>query len=234
MLERELVAFDPGPQLPIEEWSKAIFERYRVIRGLVTRHLANSADKRADSFNRGLDPRPWQLGMRVMRKESRGVSSKFVPRNTGPFRIGQILNTHKVILLKEDGTTAFGYPVPCSELIPIPERWPKLESGEGPCSIGMMLRGDGGPAPLAGRRDEYGKIGPGGFVLYQSPLCGKKEVVVGRVVDNNVADCIVKTIRFRGEWAQTRIRWTATEDVDFVRYQSIIREVSLFTDGALI
>ena len=39
-LERELVRFDIGSQIPLEEWSKRLFERYRYVRGSVSRYLA--------------------------------------------------------------------------------------------------------------------------------------------------------------------------------------------------
>ena len=83
-LERELVRFEPGEQLPLEEWAEKLFERYRMIRGSVTRYLAAEAEKRAEAFDRGLHPRSWCIGDKVFRKESRGVQSKFIPRNSGP------------------------------------------------------------------------------------------------------------------------------------------------------
>ena len=116
-LERELVRFDVGPMLPLEEWAQKLFERYRMIRGLISRYLTAESEKRAEAFDRGLHPRAWEIGDKVFRKESRGVASKFLPRNSGPYRIGQVLNRHKVVLMKPDGEVAFSYPVPIAELI---------------------------------------------------------------------------------------------------------------------
>ena len=120
-LERELVRLEPGALLPIEEWTKKLFERYKLIRGLVSRYLASESSKRAEAFDRGLHPHEWALGDKVFRKESKGMPSKFLPRNSGPYRISQVLSKHKVILTKLDGEAAFSYPVPTAELIFVPK-----------------------------------------------------------------------------------------------------------------
>ena len=107
---------------PTTQWCIDNFERYRTVRSLFTKYLHGEALKRADAYDRGLHPREWRVGDRVCRKESRGVVSKFTPRNSGPFVIAQILNKHKVVLHKADGEPAFGYPVPMAELVPLPDR----------------------------------------------------------------------------------------------------------------
>jgi hypothetical protein len=63
-----------------------------------------------------------RVGDKVCRKESRGVLSKQVPRNSGPYIVHQVLSNHKVTLAKLDGELAFTHPVPVSELVYIPER----------------------------------------------------------------------------------------------------------------
>jgi hypothetical protein len=237
-LERELVKFEVGPTLPLEQWSQKLFERYRTIRGAVSRYLATEAEDRAARFDRGLHPREWQQGDKVFRKESRGVASKFIPRNSGPYRVAQVLSSHKVVLDKMDGEAAFSYPVPIAELIYVPERRgaPSVDfEKSGSRSLGGMLRNkDDGEAPIPGSRAKFAKLGPGAYVVYKAPVAGTpKSIIVGRLVENMVHEGAMKLRRYVGVWGQTRVRWTASEQDDIVRYQQVVREVSLHRDGAI-
>ena len=175
-LERELVRFDVGPMLPLEEWAQKLFERYRMIRGSVTRYLAAESEKRAEAFDKGLHPREWEIGDKVFRKESRGVASKFLPRNSGPYWVVQILSRHKVVLAKSDGEVAFSYPVPIAELIFVPERnrgSPELDlKNPGMTrSLGTMLRTS---APIPGTKSRFAGVGVGAYLAYkQNPRSPK-------------------------------------------------------------
>ena len=168
-LERELVRFDVGPTLPLEQWAQELFERYRMFRGAVSRYLTAESEERAARFDRGLHPRQWRQGDKVFRKESRGVASKFIPRNSGPDRVAQVLSSHKVVLNKMDGEPAFGYPVPIAELVFVPERRHAPEvnlDGTGNRSLGGMLRGrDSQDAPIPGSRAKFAGLGPGSYKL---------------------------------------------------------------------
>ena len=97
-VERMLVKLDQGEQMTGVGCARKSFENYRYVRSKLTGYLHSEALKRADAFDQGLHPKEWAIGDRVCRKESRGVLSKFMPRNSGPYVIGQILNKHKVIL----------------------------------------------------------------------------------------------------------------------------------------
>jgi hypothetical protein len=236
-LERELVKFEVGPTLPLEQWSQKLFERYRTIRGAVSRYLATEAEDRAARFDRGLHPREWQQGDKVFRKESRGVASKFIPRNAGPYRVAQVLSSHKVVLDKMDGEAAFSYPVPIAELIYVPERRgaPSVDfEKSGSRSLGGMLQNkDDGEAPIPGSRAKFAKLGPGAYVVYKAPVAGTpKSIIVGRLVENMVHEGAMKLRRYVGVWGQTRVKWTVSEQDDIVRYQQVVREVSLHRDGA--
>ena len=69
-LGRELVRFDVGPTLPLEQWAQKLFELYRMIRGAVSRYLTAESEERAARFDRGPHPRQWQQGDEVFRKET--------------------------------------------------------------------------------------------------------------------------------------------------------------------
>ena len=212
-------------------------ERYRMIRGLVSRYLTAESEKRAEAFDRGLHPRTWEIGDKVFRKESRGVASKFLPRNTGPYRVGQILSSHKVVLMKPDGEVAFSYPVPIAELIYVPERDKRsieldLSQPATTRSLGGMLRT--AAAPVQGTKSRFAGIGVGAYVVYQPPVArSAKSVVVGRVTENVVESAILKLNRYDGAWGHTRVRWTRTEHHDTPRYAQVVREVALHRDGAI-
>ena len=130
--------------MAIQPWAKWVFEQYLANRSILTRYLRSETVKRAETFDRGLHRKEWMVGERVCRKESQGVMSKLVPRNTGPFIIDQVLSKHKVVLSKPDGELAFTYPVPIAELIRAPERDPRsppvdYETPSAPKSLGSLL-----------------------------------------------------------------------------------------------
>ena len=230
--------FDVGPTLPLEQWAQKLFERYRMIRGAVSRYLTAESEERAARFDRGLHPRQWQQGDKVFRKESRGVASKFIPRNSGPYRVAQVLSSHKVVLNKMDGEPAFGYPVPIAELVFVPERRHAPEvnlDGTGSRSLGGMLRGkDSQDAPIPGSRAKFAGLGPGSYVVYKAPVPQTpKSIIVGKVLENMVSDAAMKIRRYEGKWGHTRVRWSPIEQDDIVRYQQIVREVTLHCDGGI-
>ena len=237
-LERTLVKFDVGKLMAIQDWTKWVFEQYLTNRSILTRYLHGESVKRAETFDRGLNRKEWKVGERVCRKESRGVMSKLVPRNSGPFIISQVLSHHKVVLNKPDGEMAFPYPVPIAELIRVPERVARVppldyETLSAAKSLGSMLKNPD-PSALAGAKSKFASVGAGAYVVYKPPVAEHpKSVIVGRVIENNVSQAMMKIQRYEGKWNLSRVRWTKAEEVDVVRYSLIVREVTLHRDGAV-
>ncbi|NDD62505.1 MAG: hypothetical protein EBZ36_00750, partial [Acidobacteria bacterium] len=238
-LERELVRLDVGPLLTTSQYSDHFFERYRLMRSAVTRYFHAAAVDRAVAYDRGLHPKELRVGDKVCRKESRGVLSKQVPRNSGPYIVHQVLSNHKVTLAKLDGELAFTHPVPVSELVYIPERVGRpivdLGAPSASRSLGSMLK-DKDPAPPLGPgvKAKLAAIGPAAYVAYKPPVAeNPKSVIVGRVIENKVAEAMMKIQRYNGRWHLSRVQWTRSEEVDVVRYSQVIREVTLHRDGGV-
>ena len=99
---------------------------------------------------------------------------------------------------------------------------------EGPSmgkSLGHMLRSKGQvEAPVPGSKAKFAAIGPGAYVAYKAPSPeNPKSIVVGRVIENNTAEALMKLKRFVGKWGQTRVRWSASDELDVVRYVAMRR-----------
>ena len=174
-LERALVKFDVGEMMAVQPWAKWVFEQYLANRSILTRYLHSETVKRAESFDKGLHRKEWKVGERVCRKESRGVMSKLVPRNTGPFIIDRVLSNHKVVLSKPDGELAFTYPVPIAELIRVPERDPRsppldYETPSAQKSLGSMLKNQDEGAAAAAAKSQFAQVGSGAYVVYKPPV----------------------------------------------------------------
>ena len=142
--------------------------------------------------------------------------SKLVPRNSGPFLISQVLSNHKVVLSKMDGELAFNYPVPIAELIRVPFRDPKapqvdFETPSAHKSLGASLRSnqEEGAAGATVAKSKFALVGPGAYVAYKPPVAeSPKSVIVGRVIENNVSQAMMKIQRYQGKWVLSRVRWS--------------------------
>ena len=89
------------------------------------------------------------------------------------------------------------------------------------------------PAPLPGPKGKFGAVIAGTLVLYR-PDASKKELVVGKVLQNLRDSKAVVLQPYAGVWGSTRVRWSpARVNPETVSYRSLFREVQIGTDGAL-
>ena len=134
---------------------------------------------------------------------------------------------------------AFSYPVPIAELIRVPERDPRsppvdYETPSAQKTLGSMLRNQDEGAAATAAKSKFAQVGSGAYVVYKQPVAERpKSVIVGRIIENNVPQAMMKIQRHQGRWVLSRVKWTKTDEVDVIRYSLVIREVSLHRDGAI-
>ena len=115
-----------------------------------------------------------------------------------------------------------------------------------------MVRGEGaaGAAGRPGRRAGWGGLAPGAFVAYQTVPQGPraKQLSIGKVQGNDRDGQTVLVQPHRARWLYVKIvheplyqeregqttKPTGKEAVDSVRYEALVKTVSLLKDGESI